>query len=161
MEFGASPTPVDLAYAAGIVDGEGSIGWYKPKTSKATYRVRFSVAMTDIEGPAHMAALFGGRIYEQGRKTGVGKIIYVWQLTCKDAANALEILKPYLKIKANKAELAINLARRMQTPGCNTRIPLTEAEIAARKFLASALREANFTSNGSIRSRAIMQTEGV
>lgn len=149
----AAPTAVDLAYAAGIIDGEGSIGWYKPKASKATYRVRVSVAMTDIEGPSHMADVFGGRVFEQGRKTGTGKTMYVWQLTCKNAANALELVEPYLKVKRGKAALAIDLARRMQTPGCNTRTALTEAEVAARKFLASALREANFISNGSIRSR--------
>jgi hypothetical protein len=146
------PSTIDLAYAAGIMDGEGSIGWYKPISSKATYRVRVSVAMTDIEGPTHMAEVLGGRIFEQSRKTGTGKTMYVWQLTCKSAADALALLLPYLKVKRGKAELAINLARRMQTPGCNTRIALTDAEIAARKFLASALREANFISNGSIRS---------
>lgn len=152
------PSQIELAYAAGILDGEGSIGWYKPASSKATYRVRVSVGMTDIEGPLHMAEVLGGNIFEQGRKTGTGKTMYVWQLTCKNAADALALMLPYLKIKRGKAELAISLARRMQTPGCNTRIALTNAEISARKFLASALREANFISNGSIRK--LKQTEG-
>lgn len=154
-----APRDIDLAYAAGIIDGEGSIGWYKPKASKATYRVRLSVAMTDIEGPAHMEETFGGSVYEQSRKTGAGKTMYVWQLTCKNAADALELVAPYLKIKRGKAELAIDLARRMQSPGCNTRKALTEAEVAARKFLASALREANYLSNGSIRSYATQLKE--
>lgn len=150
------PTPVDLAYAAGILDGEGSVGWYKPTSSRATYRVRVSVGMTDVEGPAHMMQTLGGSLYEQGRKTGTGKTVYVWQLTCHKAADGLEKLLPYLKVKKRKAELAIELARRMQTPGCNTRRALTDSEIATRKYLASALREANFLSNGSI--RRLMQT---
>lgn len=111
---------LDLAWAAGFVDGEGSImlpysrpsqyrrnGRMKPKTGQVY--VHFRVGQS-VEAPlSKLVGLFGGRIKEISKwnKRGYTKPFYEWNLYGIEAIEALKQLEPYLLVKYVHCKLAI------------------------------------------------------
>lgn len=103
---------LDLAYIAGLVDGEGCITAFRRKDSRST-RVSFSIAMCSRELLEWASAVFGGRVHEKNQS--INKFhnwdqCYVWIASDKAALEILKIIAPYLKLKKTQAELAIQLA---------------------------------------------------
>lgn len=99
----------DLAYAAGIIDGEGCIVG-KRGTSRFrgqyTYNVSILVGMTDFEAVDWLFTTFGGYIYTYQYSNR--RPIRRWG---KDGAACQEFLKlvlPYLKVKRDQAQAAID-----------------------------------------------------
>jgi len=98
----------DLAYMAGIFDGEGSIGAYKPRCNltKGTYSLGVTIISTD-EWLCHMFRMaFGGSINCRQRR-GKQLPVWEWKVQSHRAAEMLKILLPYLHLKRSQAELAI------------------------------------------------------
>lgn len=150
MPLERSIAEVDLAYAAGIVDGEGSISASVSVHSPLNFRVVIAVSMCDYAVPEFMAHIFGGRVVERKQKTKSGKIVYTWALYCRNAAGALNLMVPYLLIKKARAESAIKLAMMMRPRQIARREKLTFSieEIRCRHLLADLVTNANFASNG-------------
>lgn len=101
----------NLAYAAGIIDGEGCIGVYKQKNKKA--RVGYfialiiSVSMGDSEATLWLKDTFGGSHHCFKPLFRDNKPRFRWQMSATKASNFLCNLLPYLKVKKQQAELAI------------------------------------------------------
>lgn len=95
---------VDKAYLAGIVDGEGYIGIIK---SKDNYFLTFAVDMADTQALELLAEVTGRRIETDIRKNLSYKIQHRVRLGGVDAQNFLREILPYLRVKKNLAELAI------------------------------------------------------
>lgn len=97
----------ELAYAAGIIDGEGSIVIGRCLTRRKTpiYSFVVEVAMADREAVDWFHKSFGGGLYEfskpERRKS------YRWQVGTNNAKKFLMAIIPYLKVKQKQAELAI------------------------------------------------------
>lgn len=145
----------DLAYAAGILDGEGSIGARKHFHLRASFSITISVTMCDKEVPEFMASLFGGKVRMEKQKTSTGKSIYGWYLHCKNAANALHAMLPFLIIKKQRAIDAIQLQSMMRSRGGRgLKKHISENEITSRLEVVARIRAANFSSNARIRSYA-------
>ena len=93
---------LNLAYLAGLVDGEGSISIKHNKVTNV-YSATISVGMTQTEGLHLLVEMFGGKIREDftsNRKS----TMYRWQLTSKaDVSRVLEALLPYLRVKKDIA----------------------------------------------------------
>jgi hypothetical protein len=97
----------DLAYIAGIIDGEGYLGLNKTKElrcSKITisYCPHLKIAMSEPQAVEFIKECFGGTIFV--RKAMVNGIRYkdqyVWQVSNKSAIKKILILLlPYLKVK--------------------------------------------------------------
>jgi hypothetical protein len=88
---------IDLAYIAGIIDGEGSIGINKIKNYNGTnttyYRLLVQVCMVEGCIPQWLCDAFG-------------------------AVSFLKVILPYLKIKKEQAEIAIEFqSQRMKSGG--------------------------------------------
>lgn len=101
------------AWAAGIVDGEGSISIFK--IGKSSYSVVLHVGMSHKETIARIRTIFGdGQIREdkqpQGRKT-----MYVLRLYGKRAVEIVKRLLPYLFTKKRQAELVIEFDEKCPT----------------------------------------------
>lgn len=93
----------ELAYLAGIVDGEGYIGAGKRRN------LRVQVAMTDESLISWISEKWGKRSVVQDRGPGFRKLYTVY-LTCQDAAKRLRELLPFLRVKRQQAEVGIRLA---------------------------------------------------
>jgi len=95
----------DLAYIAGIFDGEGCVCILKENQRKYTlFRIEASIQNTDLALVEYLKTCFGG--YVGFRKLSSGKMFAKWCLSCKSAVEFLEKIKPFLRIKKRQAELA-------------------------------------------------------
>lgn len=106
----------ELAYAAGIIDGEGCIhvahqtyakGW------KSNYRLQVTVLTTDNVLCPWLCSRFGGseRVYSDynttnGRSPSKG-YCHRWMVVSLEATAFLEAILPYLLLKKDEAILAL------------------------------------------------------
>lgn len=129
----------DLAYTAGIIDGEGCIsvtrntkGIKKALRAKASYCIYVAVSMTDFEVPAWLHFTFGGSFAEYKASNTKHKKVYRWGLHSNNAQRFLKLILPYLKTKKRQAELVIELQKLKKPYGT----------YAPGKFKAMVLQEA-------------------
>lgn len=147
----------DKAYVAGLFDGEGSVGItyrrWASKSTMMTYQTKASIGMIDQDSILWVVGTFGGH-YDTTCRTKSGNTIHRWTLHCRKAADFLELIVPYLKLKKARAEAAIKLARmarkRGAVPGNEGMRKMTEQEVAAQRPLAEFIRGENARSNPKI-----------
>lgn len=101
-----------LAWAAGFVDGEGciSITVRKPRRAQRTpqYTAQLGVFNLDPAPLVKLHQMFGGTIYFRSRVSHL-RAVGEWRIKGKNAAWALEQLRPFLIVKREQAALAIHL----------------------------------------------------
>ena len=102
----------ELAYAAGLVDGEGCIHFSHPK-KKTSASICLRVAMTNADAVAKMANAFGGSVTEKKWKTDKYLVQKLWLVSGKRAYNTLVAILPFLVAKRQQAELGIEYWERM------------------------------------------------
>ena len=96
----------DLAYVAGIVDGEGFLGLTKDKQGgKQFFRFRLEVSNTSIVLIKWLSRKFGKKWLFRLAREKRHKNIYQWTLGDYSARKFLELILPYLKIKQEQAKL--------------------------------------------------------
>ncbi|MFT9774211.1 hypothetical protein ACMZ29_16340 [Brevibacterium casei] len=95
-------------YAAGLIDGEGYIGI---QASGGSYQVRLKIGMSDKGKPAleQMVRLYGGRIDEGPARNDRYRDTATWVVTGERAAEIIREVKPWLFVKAEAAEIALQL----------------------------------------------------
>ena len=90
----------ELAYLAGLFDGEGSLGLkrYKPKGKNAHVRIdpRVSVTNTRLELVEPFQKAFGGSVYHQKRSL-VWQEVNSWEALSSNAISCIKALLPYLR----------------------------------------------------------------
>ncbi len=111
------PDQTDLAYAAGIIDGEGSVCIIQlmpnGRDRKSPYIQAFvTVAMTDDRIPKWLAETFGGKattsLAPSQRKAG-RKPVTTWRLTSDRAGEFCSLIRPYMRLKHRQADLLCEL----------------------------------------------------
>ena len=97
-----------LAWAAGIIDGEGCI-LLNLNPKRQTYTLRVSVTNTDPKMLKELKSIFGGSIQAANCRNDKAhwKSKWMWVLTCKQADKALSALLPYLITKKDQAQTAL------------------------------------------------------
>jgi len=140
-------TTEQLAYAAGIIDGEGSIGAYtKDKQGRGGLCLQLSVANTDIRMLVFLSELWGGSVSTLSRKE-IRRQLYEWRRVGQDCGNVLEDVLPYLIVKREQAELAIEFARTVRDVWASKKgVPrgtpyLTDEVIERRQEIALELKK--------------------
>lgn len=104
-DYAAMPKEV-LAYAAGIIDGEGHIGIVKAVIKQGVYfNLRTEVANTSSVLCEFLQTTFGGNIVVGHRPNR--KIYYRWMLASRQADEFLRSIHQYCLIKRNQVDLAI------------------------------------------------------
>lgn len=103
---------IDLAYVAGILDGEGciSITKIRPKNTNLhnpCYGLQIRVSMVDKAIPLLCQSFFGGYLWQKPPRNEKEKPQWKWAVQSKEAVKCLNLLLPYLRSKKNEAELAI------------------------------------------------------
>ncbi len=99
----------ELAYAAGLFDGEGSISLVRQRKSR-THSPQVSVASTDYEVVKWFQDRFGGSIVTKQPQKSNHSVSYDWRLADRRALEFLEIIRPYLVIerKIQRIDLLLN-----------------------------------------------------
>jgi hypothetical protein len=95
----------DLAYLAGLVDGEGTIG-ISPQQN-----VRVAIAMTEEFLPKWIHMSFGGKIYLHKQRRVNWKRLTEWVVNGEEANIFLTAILPYLRIKKPQAEIALDFLK--------------------------------------------------
>ncbi len=161
------------AYAAGIIDGEGSISVSKCNHRKGAanpgYAITIDVAMKDGRVIDWLFGTFGGSVRQESnnpscyRKSPDGRIyknctLYHWYIKCNKAAEVLKRVLPFLKLKKRQAELAIRLQSRINGAKSLKRnkgfragfAKHSKAEIAKREEIFLALKKENHVLHKSL-----------
>lgn len=111
-----------LAYLAGLFDGEGHIAIHrskgKPGGAKHYYCLRVTLAMSHfpiIERMQELSGLGSLMVSKLVPKAGSDKTpnrpMVSWRITSRQAEQLLTALLPYLKVKREEAELALEFSR--------------------------------------------------
>ena len=87
----------DLSYLAGLVDGEGSVGWHS--AGRGTKRFVIEIKMTSEGVIDWLAQTFGG--YKQHRPSNHDgwQDQWRWRIQNGDALRLYDEIQPFLKIK--------------------------------------------------------------
>ena len=135
---------VTLAYVAGLLDGEGSIviGVSKPSTSRGnkspSHWLQVGVTNTDRKLIDWLLLTFGGHISDNSHSPSRKKQrpCWAWRIMGNQAKTFLEAIHPYLRIKCEQAELAIDF----QTERVGLCNRLSVEELERREWYRSQIR---------------------
>ena len=118
----------DIAYIAGLIDGEGYIGIKKGTIRKdctnPSYHARIQIRMVDEPAIKFVSDMVGGNYYKEKPNAQNGRPLYCYQASDKAAAAILETILPYLKVKKQSAETVLQL-RKLQSEGAKHRTKVT------------------------------------
>lgn len=112
------PLDTDIAYLAGLIDGEGCIRVKRSKPYRhltgrqnASYHCSIHVRMVDEPAIAFLRDTLGGWYWLEKRRerSDAQRPLYCWQATDKDAEHILRALLPFLRVKRGAAENALAL----------------------------------------------------
>lgn len=97
---------VDKAYAAGFFDGEGHVEIRKHTQGVTALNFQASASQNDRQPLDWLRTLFGGKIYRpHGNKRSNA---YIWIVSGHSAYMFLDAILPYLMVKKEDAEEAID-----------------------------------------------------
>jgi len=120
----------DLAYFAGLFDGEGSIciTRHKPKRGiSEQHTLLCLLSMTNREAVSAFRDCFGGGMTVHERSNGKRKLMWGWVMSSNKARIFLESILPFLRIKKAEAVIAIEFqTRKKQYNG--KPVPIAEIE---------------------------------
>lgn len=144
--------PEKLAYVAGIFDGEGCISIQRNKPhaggKSPCYALHVSVSNTDKRIINFLLELVGGgSCKHNNEKRPNQRLCYDWRVQARVAVRFLKAIRPYLLLKAEQADLAIEFwsrihygSRRLSSEELDTRDSLRLRLVAMKGRIRSANR---------------------
>ena len=147
-------TEIDLAYAAGIIDGEGCISISKLRSkyvksrSGYDYALSVSFVIREKELCDWFELKFGGKVFFNpiSKKNPKHSDVWLWRVTRSDAIPFLATIEPYLKLKLLRARNALEFQKNIKTKRTK---PLSDGELAVRE--AQYILQRNLNAKGSTR----------
>jgi len=98
----------DLAYTAGIIDGEGCISIVPRKLDGKVYHSLFvAVTCTDTVIVPWLKATFGGNTHQVKERRKNHRDMLQWGISTQEAEDFLRRILPWLRLKKPQAELAL------------------------------------------------------
>lgn len=132
---------IDLAYTAGILDGEGCIGIY-PRGRRRMHRAEVRIHNTNEWLIQWLRFAYGGSVYYTEPKQGENhKPCWMWVVSGKKALIFLQLIYPYLRLKKPQAELAVKFLRVRRGTGYDS----TEEELAIAEAQRIVMNKMNKT----------------
>lgn len=114
LDRGFEDEDVFLAWAAGLIDGEGCVSiasGINKRSGGRYYRADLIVSNTNRALLEPLLAMFGGRIDNLNRNGGKRRHAFQWKVTgSAHAAEVLSKVRPWLIAKARQADLAVQAA---------------------------------------------------
>lgn len=100
-------TSEKVAYAAGFFDGEGHIRIQR-HSKRGSFMLQISAVQATLTPLPLFAELFGGTVHKRIMQyRGTPRAQYTWQASSKSAEMALRAMLPYLLVKLDEAQLAL------------------------------------------------------
>jgi len=123
----------DLAYSAGLFDGEGCIQIIKTKRGpnrRLQYYLRCTLEMANEHLPRLLQVHFGGHV--RHRKLPLPRQNqWEWVVASHAAADFLEVIYPYLILKKGEADVGLKFQASLQTNSSKARV--TDEQWAVRE----------------------------
>lgn len=141
-------TPWEVAYWAGIFDGEGSVIIYLGKDMRPRrygpcdrewYRLRATVTNTCLRLLEAMKKSWGGHILKKPLRSSRHRQTWVWIAVTQQAAAFLSAVLPYLIVKASEARIGLALNEAIQREGFHRTRRLSTIELSERRLLFNNL----------------------
>lgn len=135
----------DLAYAAGIIDGEGCIyaRVQMTKSGSLSTFLQLQVMMCSESVVAWFAQMFGGDVYIDQPRSLNNRVRFAWQIRGRNLAPVLRAILPYLKEKKQRAALAIQLADTLASSKPGRERKVNAGEETKRRELAGQIKAFN------------------
>lgn len=129
----------DLAYCAGVIDSDGTIG-VKMSTyamrhgngGQPNYSERICVKQVEPQAVDLLTSLFGGSRYISKPSAKKGRALFSWQVTDQQAASALRAILPFLRIKRPQAENCLRL-REIKEESKRVRVSLGRGHVGSAR----------------------------
>jgi len=121
----------DIAYAAGVIDSDGTIGINKTKRRDGvfSYRPRVTVKQVTPEAVNLLQSLWPAHRYTAKPQAEGRRPLLVWNIHSRAAGRALEDLLPYLRIKRSHAENVLDACRLLrEVHACYDVPPVVDGE---------------------------------
>ena len=136
----------DLAWAAGFIDGEGTISVYGRSDRINEFRVTIQAVNTKRAALEKLQGMFGGTVHDMHRVTpGKNwKPSFYWTLSYEKAAAAIRLLLPFLVIKRPQAELALEARAFVGQPGRKR----GESQVQSLRAISNRFRALNLKGKG-------------
>lgn len=101
--------PLDLSYAAGLFDGEGSVVIIVRRRvgKKPFHEMTIQLAQRTRSVLDWLAETFGGKVVYTNRGKNDDRTYFRWDAYSKTAADFLTGIYPYLRVKREAAEVAL------------------------------------------------------
>lgn len=135
----------EVAYAAGLFDGEGCI-WIKRRAAPGccgdVYALTADVSQDDPRPLTWLAERWGGQARPRSVQLRANRIAHRWYASGPTAAAFLRDVLPYLIVKHEQAVLAVEFQERHKNPG---RRGLT---IEQRSYCASVKEQIHLLNRG-------------
>lgn len=121
----------DLAYIAGLFDGEGCINIGRNRSNRHHW-LRIEITMASEYIPTLLLNYFGGSFYDWEKNLGKSQQLrlYSWQIRSRKAYTFLKTIYPYLRLKRAQADLAFIFQEGFIYQGSK---PLTDEVLAVRE----------------------------
>jgi hypothetical protein len=135
--------PTELAYMAGIFDGEGHVSISLTRGRKESwsplYLLDVGITNTDHDLIQHLLDEYGGYAGRTGIRDGHRLDAYRWRVSGPMGAKFLKTIYPHLRIKRRQAEIGMafqeSIARR------KTHGPLSQEDLDGREEFRVSLRQ--------------------
>lgn len=154
-----------VAYLAGIIDGEGSFTIRKKtyNNDRTLYTPKMNIGMNTAQ-PLDLAYGFFGGAIRVRRTTGNNvPYIFVWEISCSKAKKAAKTILPFLRVKNKQARLLIDMQTRIEVGKKNRTYgghgnrgvnPLSDHELEVRKNMWLKMKDLNLPRNVHPRANA-------
>lgn len=137
-------TRTELAYAAGLLDGEGCVIIKAQRCRGAKHRshaLYVQVIMTELEPLEWFQERFGGSIYKRPKAKASHRQGWAWNVTTAKALPLLRAIQPFTIVKRKQVEVALRFEVLRSAPGT----PLTEELYAQREALRLEISALNYS----------------
>ena len=104
------PSPTTLAYLAGMIDGDGYISITRSISKGREYfGAQVGIAGTRSEPHNLAASIWGGKVSRYEPANPRHRAQYQWSRVGASAVAVIEAIRPYLLVKGEHADLALEL----------------------------------------------------
>lgn len=128
-----------LAYVAGLFDGEGSVGIYefKKKAQNSNWQFKVEIANTDWRIMQWLETTIGGKVGKKSSGKSHWRQGYCWRIQGKNAEIFCRLIRPYTIIKSDQIDACLYFRKFWGVSNKKQ----TEAAIQSKREMVEAIKQ--------------------